>query len=206
MHETYRKFLSNAPQDKTFKSYAGEIRSLGELRNYLVDEGEKLFHTYADGENHFANWVEGVFGDHELAYAMRNTQTAEDTIKLLDKRISFVKLWLEFNSHKQELSGLYPYTNNFEPEHHEYETLHEFDRSQELTNKPVERQEQEVEEEVKVTLKAAVEDFSKAVKEINEPPQYRPKTDRELLNQLEQKFPHLRNKKSFFDRINPFKR
>ena len=85
MLDKFTKVLSDAPSDKTFKTEFGEIRSLSELRNILVEKGKPFYESYVnDNENHFANWVDGVFEDKEFAQMLRNEKAYGATIKLVD--------------------------------------------------------------------------------------------------------------------------
>jgi hypothetical protein len=134
MLDTFTKVLSDAPNDKTFKTAFGEIRSLSELRNILVEKGKPFYENYVkDNENHFANWIEGVFEDPEFAQMLRNEKAYGATIKLVDARINYAKLWLSFNAEKETLNKYLAnaplmHANDgiqqiYDPSFHKFETL-----------------------------------------------------------------------------------
>jgi hypothetical protein len=134
MLDKFTKVLSDAPEDKTFKTGFGEIRNLSELRNLLVEKGKTFYDSYVnDNENHFANWIEGVFQDAEFAQMLRNEKAYGATIKLVDSRINYAKLWLSFNEKKETLNKYLAdaplmqetemHQQIYDPSFHKFETL-----------------------------------------------------------------------------------
>jgi hypothetical protein len=134
MLDKFTKVLSDAPTDKTFKTGFGEIRNLSELRNLLVEKGKPFFESYVtESDNHFANWIDGVFEDSEFAQMLRNEKSYGATIKLVDSRINYAKLWLSFNAGKETLNRYLansPFLQEtdiphmaYDPTFHKFETL-----------------------------------------------------------------------------------
>jgi hypothetical protein len=124
MLDKYNRILGDAPHGKTFQTKSGEIRSLSELRNILLEKGKPFFDEYVnENANHFANWVEHVFHDHELANEMKRTRSYGATVKLVDDRLRYVELWMRFNKDKEMAYYDYPQEYSFTPSFHKFETL-----------------------------------------------------------------------------------
>jgi len=230
MLTNYSKILSDTPNDKTFKTGAGEFRNLGELRNALVEKGNSLYDEFVnDNENHFANWIAGVFDDHELAHHLKKAKSYTDTVKLLDNRMKFAELWLNFNSDKEVLHN---YLLNgelslkdmiaapeYNPENQKFETIFDMNLPSitKITNPPKatilpeinfnaifeKKQPLDIsQDEVlrnAIPLPHTVEIKHKAIVEKQQ--------EKRLLEQLESQFPGLRlsaeppRKKSFFEKL-----
>ena len=102
MYKKYNKILSDAPNDSTFNTKYGEVQNLRELRNLLYKKGKVFYREYVnETDNHFASWIENIFGDEELAHALRNANSFGQTIKLIEDRIKFLSLWISFNKNKE---------------------------------------------------------------------------------------------------------
>jgi hypothetical protein len=139
MYDKFKKILSNAPDEQTFKTAYNDISNLKQLRNSLITIGKPFYDQFINKEeNHFANWIENVFEDSELALELRETKSYGKTVKLLDNRIKYLELWLVFNGDKEVLTK---YLVNgpislrrlmqaelFEPNHHNYETVQEYNK------------------------------------------------------------------------------
>lgn len=128
MYKKYKHALKDAPSGQRFMTNYGEVKNLKELRTLLFAKGKKLFNQYVnDEENHFANWVEAVFKDDELAGSLRKTNSFHTTLKILDSRIRYLELWLEQNRDREEVADYIlknnPQALDYEPEHHKFETL-----------------------------------------------------------------------------------
>lgn len=130
MISRFTKILSDVPEDKTFRTSFGEIKNLGELRNALLEKGKQFYEAYVNkNENHFANWVEGVYEDKELSERLKNSNSYSETVKILDNTIKYSDLWLSMNSGKEILnsyisgmsSEIIKNAPSFEPEYHKYE-------------------------------------------------------------------------------------
>ena len=194
MYKKYNKILSNAPEDSKFNTPYGKVQNLRELRNLLYSKGKVFYRAYVTEEdNHFANWIENIFGDEELAHALRNANSFGQTIKLIEDRVKYLSLWLSFNKNKEVLSNYLvkklPYDKEFESSHHKFETLADYDQVNELSKPPV--------------LK------NKPIEppRIERPPQ-KIMDEEALLQQLEYQYPGLnlmkeapKPKKSFFSRF-----
>lgn len=143
MIKKFQAILGNAPNQKYFNTDFGQIKNLRELRHSLYSHGKKFFNLHVNqDENHFANWVEHVFEDKELATSLRNTNSFDKTLKVIDNRIRYAELWLNHNR-KDELLynfavNLSPVTNEFKPAHHVFETLsnHNLDHVNFVMNRP----------------------------------------------------------------------
>jgi len=63
------KLLNNAPESQTFRLNDGrELKSLHELVSALKEMPDDVFNSHVTADrNDFANWIEGVFQDKELA-------------------------------------------------------------------------------------------------------------------------------------------
>jgi hypothetical protein len=73
------------PEDKWFYFTGGKKAStIEELKEVLhtISDSEFVFHVNA-GKNDFANWVEGVFGEKDLADDMRHVLEKKDTSAVL---------------------------------------------------------------------------------------------------------------------------
>jgi hypothetical protein len=127
------KLLSDAPDGKGFYTEFGEIRSLRELKANLAEKGNDFYQAYANsGNNHFANWVESVFDDAELASALRNADTHDKAVKALDDKLNFAQQNMAYNEKKETLHNYladcdFSIKNvmdspEFNPEHHKFET------------------------------------------------------------------------------------
>ena len=134
MFEKYSMILSNAPNNMTFRSNHGEVKSLRELRSVLVNKGKKFFNEHVnENENHFATWVQDVFQDYELSESMHITKSFRDTVTVLDKRIKYLELWLNHHQDNEVLNSYLtsgPFSLNkvmnhepYEPEHQVFETV-----------------------------------------------------------------------------------
>jgi hypothetical protein len=74
-------------EDKYFYFVGGgKATSLEELKEALkhCPNSEFVFHLNS-GKNDFANWVEGVFGEHDLADDLRKVMERHDVIYLIDR-------------------------------------------------------------------------------------------------------------------------
>jgi hypothetical protein len=140
MLSKYHKILADVSSNKSFKTENTELKSLKDLRKQLSTKGKNFFNQYVTAnDNHFANWVEGVFSDHELASAFRNAKSFGKTLKILDDRIKYAELWLRFNRdkelHNKSLASK-AYGKQYHPKYHTYETVFEFNKNY-LKQKPV---------------------------------------------------------------------
>lgn len=134
MLDKYQDFLSNAPINKGFGTDFGEIKNLRELRTQLFANGKKFFKSYVNtNENHFASWIENVLGDYELSNALKKTNSFGTTLKILDNRIKYLELWLVHNKEKENITNfaadMQTFDLEFEPEHHQFETISNHDLS-----------------------------------------------------------------------------
>ena len=199
MYNKYNKILSDAPSGDTFYTNFGEIQNLRELRNLLYKKGKSFYREYVnEEENHFANWIENVFEDEELAYALRNANSFGQTIKLIEDRVKYLSLWLSFNKNKETLSNYLiknlPFDKEFTPENHKFETLSEYNKLNVIMSKP-----------------PVLENKPIEPPRIERPPE-KIMDEEELLKQLEYQYPGLnlleeapKPKKSFFSRFFPRK-
>lgn len=67
----------HAPEEKNFTLVTGEtLHTLDDLSEAInLIEPEPFYHHVHDGENHFADWVQHVFGEDELATQLRDHPT-----------------------------------------------------------------------------------------------------------------------------------
>lgn len=72
----------NAPPDKIFWLEDGRsLKNTEELRNALKTMSTNIYKHHVHGKhNHFADWVEHVFGKKELAKRMRAAKTRKELI------------------------------------------------------------------------------------------------------------------------------
>ncbi len=70
---------ANCPPDQQFILANGErMKNLFELAEKLSSMDGQLFSSHVNSErNDFANWVEYVFGEKELAHKFKQSQSAE---------------------------------------------------------------------------------------------------------------------------------
>jgi len=194
MYKKYNRILGNALADSTFNTQYGKAQNLRELRNLLYKKGKVFYRDYVTEEdNHFANWIENIFGDEELAHALRNANSFGQTIKLIEDRVKYLSLWLSFNKNKETLTKYLvknlPYDKDFEPSHHKFETLSDYDKVSEINKPPV------------------LKNKPIAPPRIERPPE-RIMNEEALLQQLEYQYPGINlagktpePKKSFFSRF-----
>ncbi len=113
--EKFQKILSE-DSTRSFKSHLGDFKSLGEFRNALEMHKENLYSSYVNSaENHFANWVEGVFQDNQLANSLRNAKSADEALSMVDKRLAFARLSLENEGFFSNFLPSNPLTTDFTP-------------------------------------------------------------------------------------------
>ncbi len=100
-----KKILSNVPEDKAFITHRGaRLLNIEDLREEIKFMSEPEFREYVnENKNDFANWIEYVIGDKELADRLRETQDKERTFNLINSRIIFLKIKLE-NQEENELN------------------------------------------------------------------------------------------------------
>ncbi len=100
-----RKILNNVPDDKAFITHGGSrLFNLEDLREEIKFMSEPEFKEYVNKDkNDFANWVEYVIEDKELADKLRETRDKEKTFNLINSRIIFLKIKLE-NQEENELN------------------------------------------------------------------------------------------------------
>jgi len=84
-----RKVLGKAPEKYCFNLSDGrKIRSVYELVDELETMSEENFrHFVTDTENHFANWIEGVFSEKALADELRHIKNKIDTQRAILKHL-----------------------------------------------------------------------------------------------------------------------
>jgi len=84
-----RKVLGKAPETKTFYLKDGrKIRTVYELIDELELMTEDTFkHYVSDIENHFANWLEHVFNEKNLAGELRQIKGRMETQRALLKHL-----------------------------------------------------------------------------------------------------------------------
>lgn len=84
-----RKVLGKAPKHYSFHLHDGrKVRSIYELVDELETMTEETFKQYVtDAENHFANWIEHVFEEKNLADEMRKIKNRMETQRTLLKHL-----------------------------------------------------------------------------------------------------------------------
>lgn len=84
-----RKILGKAPGKYAFQLHDGrKVHSAYELIDELETMSEENFkHFVTDTENHFANWVEGVFNEKTLAAELRHVRNRIDTQRAILKHL-----------------------------------------------------------------------------------------------------------------------
>lgn len=86
------KILSRT-KEKSFKLHMGaeifSLRNLYEAFDIMSDE--TFEHHVRDSKNDFANWIENVFEDYDLAEHLRKLKTKEAMKKVLGERIEFLE-------------------------------------------------------------------------------------------------------------------
>ncbi len=133
MSNINKKILSNAPDEKAFRTEFGEIKSLPELRSVLIARGKPFYDKHvSESKNNFADWIENVFGDAELAQSLRQANSFRECVVRLDKKIKYLELWMEHNKDKEILfdylaNGPFSISRKmgapvYEPQHHVFET------------------------------------------------------------------------------------
>ncbi len=84
-----RKILGKTPEQHSFYLHDGrKLRSIYELIDELETMSDETFRQFVTGtDNHFANWIEGVFSEKELANEIRQTYNRIDTQRALLKHL-----------------------------------------------------------------------------------------------------------------------
>jgi hypothetical protein len=85
------KFLSDCPPDKAFWTCNGTVlRNLRELRTLLNALNDNAFKYHVNTENKkndFANWINDVIGDRELARQLNGVLDRHKYLEVIDRRI-----------------------------------------------------------------------------------------------------------------------
>jgi len=84
-----KKILGRTPEKYSFYLHDGrKIHTIYELIDELETMSEENFrHFVTDTENHFANWIEGVFSDKNLADELRHIRNKIDTQRAIMKHL-----------------------------------------------------------------------------------------------------------------------
>lgn len=84
-----KKILGKSPEKYNFYLHDGrKLQSAYELIDELETMSEETFRQYVtDVENHFANWIEGVFGEKTLAEELRHIRSRMDTQRAILKHL-----------------------------------------------------------------------------------------------------------------------
>jgi hypothetical protein len=84
-----KKTLGKTPEKHSFNLQDGrKLRSVYELVDELETMTEETFRQYAtEAENHFANWIEHVFSEKNLADEIRHVRNKIDTQRALLKHL-----------------------------------------------------------------------------------------------------------------------
>jgi hypothetical protein len=84
-----RKILGKAPEKYAFQLHDGrKLHSAYELIDELETMSEENFqHFVTETENHFANWIEGVFNEKTLAAELRHVRNRIDTQRAILKHL-----------------------------------------------------------------------------------------------------------------------
>jgi hypothetical protein len=138
MLEKFSRLISDAPEGKSFYTDFGEIKNLKELKKCISERGSHFYFSYVSNDtNHFANWIEKIYDDKELADTLRNADSNEKVVKAIEDRVRYAELWLTYNADKEILNhylangefSLKKVMNaaEFTPEHHKYESTFDID-------------------------------------------------------------------------------
>jgi hypothetical protein len=84
-----RKVLGKAPEKYCFNLPDGrKLKSVYELVDELETMSEENFRQYvSETENHFANWIEHVFSEKNLANELRHVRNRIDTQRAILKHL-----------------------------------------------------------------------------------------------------------------------
>jgi transketolase len=83
------RVLGAVPQEVTFKAHNGTvIRSIPELHKAVLAMDQNTFNYHVnDQRNDFAQWIQDVQEDHELAHILRSAKTKAAIVRILGTRI-----------------------------------------------------------------------------------------------------------------------
>ena len=86
-------FEHHAPKDKRFHMAGGKVvSSIGELAHAIPSLPEDMFETHVnENENHFADWIEEVFGLQRLADTLRQTKEKQLITAILTMYKAYAK-------------------------------------------------------------------------------------------------------------------
>ena len=133
--------MMNAPFEKEFIFHDGErAKNILELRHKIVRMSDLEFSTFVNEQkNDFANWIEYVLSDRELASRLRTTIHKESALKMMEQKIaehnaqeSFVKITkesLKEEKNEEKRSAIPTHesreSRDSKEEHHQKKKLHE---------------------------------------------------------------------------------
>lgn len=88
-----KKFLSRVPASKSFRIEGGkDIYDLKGLADALDEISDSSYRHHVSGtRNDFANWVEDVMGDDDLARALRSASNRRSMLHAVQRRIGFLE-------------------------------------------------------------------------------------------------------------------
>lgn len=95
------------------------LTSLHQLQKALTSMNLDEFKMFTQPENHFANWVEGVFKDSDLAKSLRSVHTKTETLAILDVHLDIKKV-------KSEEAVHHPH-KDVEHLHHHFKHMTRYD-------------------------------------------------------------------------------
>ena len=91
--ERVKQIFADVPPDHKFwLKTGGEVSNLEDMSLALKDMDEEVFvHHVNDEKNDFADWIQNVVKDEDLASTLHKIKTQEGTRKALELRISSLK-------------------------------------------------------------------------------------------------------------------
>ncbi len=177
-----KKILSDVPQGKEFFMHDGTaLRNLEELREEIKFMSEEDFRRYVNDEkNDFANWIEYVIGDKELADRLRLTKDRENAFKLINSRIIFLKIKLE-NQEENEINYVEREIERLKDNINREEKIIKEINQEEKKEKEEKTNEEKLIEEIERKLKELEKDVE-LNKKVEEPPEEKKKE--EVINEI----------------------
>lgn len=83
-----KKMLGKAPEEKSFYLEDGRaLQTVHELVDELETMTDETFREYVHHENHFANWIEGVFDQRSLAEELRQIEDRMEAQRAILKHL-----------------------------------------------------------------------------------------------------------------------
>ncbi len=85
--------LSDVNPDNNFWACDGSVlKNLDELLNFVKNTQDNVYGYHVNEErNDFSNWIRDIMGDVKLAGDLSKTKAKEESVKILNERVKWLK-------------------------------------------------------------------------------------------------------------------